>query len=261
MLFASQCVWAGFGGSNTASEIASKRTMDTTGTNKWWSTASGCESSWSSCSAFRTYVESVAASNTESGIVCDKNIVSCGSTSLVGTAGLTQDDLVGAILHVRGSDSNGDPVKWGHAVVVTDVAGSSRNQVYFTSYNKCRKNAMLGDRFPSNANDETRGIYVIVPRYFRDCNGASENYLYADLQPTLTVGTTKTLCGRAYLANSTLTMTVYKPNGTQYGSTFRATNATAVSGSVTFNTAGLWKVEVGGLGLNTYTFVIRVVSS
>ena len=86
----SQCIWAGFGGSNSPDDINDRLVMDTLApisgglpivnnnhpnyndpgspSDKGWN-------SWIKCSQFKVYVDGVKASSTESGIVCDTHSV------------------------------------------------------------------------------------------------------------------------------------------------------------------------------------------
>lgn len=270
-LFVSQCLWAGFGGSNTQVDINNRLGMDTGGSYQWWSTKTlynnpeyndaGSLSdiawnSWIKCSQFKVYVDGVKASTTESGIVCDTYEVPYNSNDMVGTSGLTSNDLIGAALHVKGSSG-----ALGHAIIINNATGTTRSTVYYTSYNNCAKNIKLSTGFPSGTSSSNK-IYVMVPRYLRGGNGATANYLYGDLQNALVMGTsgvTKTLYGRAKSAVSSLTMTVYAPGATTPYCTFTRSNATVVSGNVLFNQVGEWKVVVSGTGLSSYTYLIRVV--
>ena len=270
-LFASQCVWAGFGGSNDPDDINNRLVMDTSGSYQWWSTDSkynnpdyndpGSASdkgwnSWIKCSQFKKYVDAVKDSSTESGIVCDTYPVPYNSDDLVGSSGLTKSDLIGAVFHVRGLSA------LGHAIIINNATGTTRQTVYYTCYNSCAKNIQLSLRFPKSTTNTNNKIYVMVPRYLRGANGATSNYLYADLQNTLVKGTSgvrKTLYGRSVSAVPSLTMKVYKPNTAKAAYTFPASNKNVVSGSVLFNVAGDWKVVVSGTGLAPFTYIIRVV--
>lgn len=85
-LFVSQCIWAGFGGSNSQTDINNRKGMDTTGSYQWWSTATHynhpdyndpgspqdqSRNSWKYCPTFEDYVDGVRSDPNESGIVFD----------------------------------------------------------------------------------------------------------------------------------------------------------------------------------------------
>lgn len=280
-LFASQCVWAGFGGSNTQDDINNRQVMDTTGSYQWWSTKTRYNhpdyndagsptdygwNSWILVSQFRKYVNAVKDSATESGIVCDTYEVAGSSDDMVGNSGLTADDLTGAVLHVKGRAKNSDGV-WvdvalGHAIMLNRAEGTTRQSVYYTSYNNCGKNIRLSTKFPKGSSNLNK-VYVMVPRYFRGCNGASENYLYATLQNAQQMGTTGktiTLDGYAKQSVITLSLRVYAPGESEYSKHFVSHSTTSVSGTVLLDKAGDWKVEVYSPTVGTYTYIVRVVN-
>ena len=275
-LFASQCVWAGFGGSNTQTDINNRKGMDTTGNYQWWSTktkynnpeyndtGSASDQSWNSwilVSQFRKYIDYVKSNSSESGIVADTNMVAYNSNNMVGSSGLTQNDLLGAVLHVKGLKNDGTEAALAHAVIVTKVTGTTRSTVYYTAYNNCAKNVKVSASFPSGGTNN--GIYVMVPRSLRGGNGnTSNNFLYGDLQNAQKMGTSGksiTLYGRAKMAVTSLQLKVYAPGASTATYTYSASNATVVSGTPLLNKVGEWRVEVIGTGLDTFTFVIRVV--
>ncbi len=97
MNFASQCVWAGFGGSNSWADIPAHQGMDTVNPYWWCDSAGQCSNnSWASCGAFRTYVaESKKLSSM--GLICANSRVAATSNDL----GYSAAQLVGAVLHVN----------------------------------------------------------------------------------------------------------------------------------------------------------------
>ena len=162
-LFVSQCIWAGFGGSNSQADINNRKGMDTTGEYQWWSTetlynnpayndaGSPEDQSWNSwiyCPRFKVYIDGVRSNPSESGVVCETYDVPYNSNNLVGSSGLTQDDLVGAALLVKGSSG-----EHGHAVLLNNATGTTRSTVYFTAYNTCYKNIKLSLRYPSSTSN------------------------------------------------------------------------------------------------------------
>jgi len=255
MLFASQCVWAGLAGSNTQSDINNKRAMDASGSYEWWSTGSN-STNWMSCSSFRTYVSNVKSSSTETGVVCDTYEVPYNSDAMSFSAA----KLKGAVLHVKGS-SNGSEVALGHAVFVNNATGSTRNTVYVTAYNNCRKNVLLSTSYPSSTTNTNNKVFVIAPSYFRGGIGAPTNYLYGDLQNALVrgpAGVTATLYGRSVSSVSEIAVTVYAPGSTTPSTSNYALNKNVVSVTYNFTTAGTWRVVVSGTGLTAFTFTVRV---
>ena len=273
-LFVSQCVWAGFGGSNTQTDINNRKGMDTSGSCQWWSTKTGYNNvkyggdandlswnSWILVSQFRNYIDYVKSHSTETGIVADTNTVAYNSDDMVGSSGLTETDLLGAVLHVKGLKSTGEEAALAHAVIVTKATGTTRSTVYYTSYNNCAKNVKVSIGFPSGGTNN--GIYVMVPRSLRGANGLTATYLYGDLQNAIKMGTSGksvTLYGRAKPVVSTLWLKVYAPGAATPTYTYSANRATVVSGTALLNQIGEWRVEVASDGLDTFTYVIRVVA-
>lgn len=247
--FASQCVWAGLGGSNTQSDINAKSGMDATGTKTWWCTGSAY-SNWASCSQFRTYTNAVKSSSTETGVYCDTYDAGASETDL----GFSSSTLLGSILHVKGY-SSGSPVALGHAVIITKVLGRTRSTVYYTAYNQCKRNVKLSLSFPANGNSYDT-IHVMVPRYFRVSSSDPSNYLYGDLLAPVGAGSTKTVSGHSIVAVSNLSIKV-SCEGVQYYY-LTSSNTDTITASVYFSQAGTWDVEISGTGLSSYTFRIRV---
>ena len=251
-LFASQCVWAGLGGSNDETSINAKQGMDSSGNNTWWSTSTGATNSWASPSYFKTYVDTVSNSNSETGVVCDTYMVSHNSNDM-GSSIFTASDLVGAVLHGH---------NLGHAVVVNKADGLTRDKVYQTSYNYCRKNIKVSLSNPSSTTDTSARIYIIVPRYLRGDSTIDTNYLYADLlnsQVLKNGSVTATLSAHAASQISNLQIDVYGPGDTRPKESFDEKNTTDIEVDYTFNKAGEWKIVVSGTGLESYTYVVRVV--
>ena len=279
MLFASQCVWAGFGGSNTQSDITNKRVMDNIGTSnsyKWWSTGSSCTASWSSCENFRQYVTNSRTSS-DVGLYCRTLYVESDQTSMYGVENVmvpylsdstvassygghysvsgtksspfTASSLIGAVMHVHGSGGI-----LGHAVIVTNANGITRDTIYITAYNNCRKNVKMSLYYPTGSYQD---VYVIAPTYFRD--GQTGTRLYADLCNVLNNNTSYTLKGISTASVSSLTMSIYAPGATTPSATKTVYNASEVTRSYSFGTTGTWRVEISSPGLQTYTYTVRVV--
>lgn len=267
--FVSQCIWAGFGGSNDLQSINNKLGMDTDGQHRWWGTKtqdcnepseSASQFSWSACSYFKNYIDAVKSNSSESGVVCKTNeIRHYQNHILIGTGDqLVQSDFLGAALHVKGTKNSVDK-KFGHAVIVTAVTGNLRSRIYFSAYNKCARNINLYSKYPADNNNTNNAIYVMVPQVLRNGNVSSGKYLGGDLKDQVARGTYETVTGRASSSVSQLTIKIYKPSASTPTYTFSAQNTSVISRGITFNQNGLWKVEVSSAGLPTHTFTIRVV--
>lgn len=262
-LFASQCVWAGLGGSNDQYSISNKLGMDATGTYEWWCTDQSYITNpypWTSCSEFRTYINNVNASSTETGIICDTYTVPKNSNDM-GSSVFSESDLLGAVLHVKGTDS-----ALGHAVIVTEVNGMTRDKIYITYYNNCRKNVKLSSSYSASSDDKSK-IFIIVPRYFRGDSISPTQYLSADLQNVLVRGSTAVsvnLKGYSSVQTAQLKMEIYAPGSATAIQTYIVSNATEVSGTYTFNIPGLWTIRISTSpfsGINDYYFIVRILGT
>jgi hypothetical protein len=255
MLFASQSIWAGFGGSNTSSDVNAKQGMDASGNYTWWSTGSGATNSWVSCADFRTYINNMKNSaTTETGLICDTKDVAYNSDTLTDST-ITSSDLKGSIAHVLGSN-DGQPAPLGHAVIITRATGSTRSTVYFTAYNYCQKDKQFSLSFPSSTSNTNNKAFVIRPRTLRGI--APDDRRWATLQNAVTAPSTLTLQSYSSVVCPTLTTTIISPSG--QSSVYGKSNASSASLSYTFSTAGIWTVEVASsASTSKFTYIIRVV--
>ena len=265
MRFVSQCIWAGFGGSNDLASIAGLKGMDTTGSYKWYgrkfslSTLGLESSSWKLTDDFKNYVEYVHSHSSQNGLNCELATVAKDNNTLTDATGeIQQADLLGAACLVRGLR---DSVKteFAHAIILTQVQGSTRQTVYFTSYNSCYRNMKLSSVFAATSNDYDQ-IFIAAPKTFRGAISSGENYLYAALKPAIAKGSNEMVIGYANQPVSQMTMKIYKQNESTPTYTFIDYNCTYSAHSITFNTYGLWTVVISGTGIDSdYSFTIRVV--
>jgi len=253
MNFASQSIWAGFGGSNEKIKIYNSAAgthsapMDTTGAWTWYGTTRGSADAtktptWTSCKYFRNYVKGEANTQLPDFYATYDTISgSDGFASVVSS----KDKLVGAVLHVNSLQ---------HAVVVTDVNGYGRNQVLFTAHTYDRKGVKVSEYHGSGE------IVVIIPEKVRVYNPDPVR-ITATLRRPVAAGSTLSLKSSASTACSTLTMKVTKGSSTIASAT--VSNKTDVTKSVTFSTAGLYTVTTTGKKTAsstpvTYVYTIRV---
>jgi hypothetical protein len=257
MLFASQSIWAGFGGSNTSTDVNAKQGMDASGSYTWWSVGQNTEptSSWWSCAGFRTYVNNMKNSATsETGLICDTKDVAYNSDTLTDST-ITSSDLKGSIAHVKGYN-NGEPVALGHAVIITRATGSTRSTVFITAYNSCQKDKQFSLSYPSSTSDTNNKAFVIRPRTLRGI--APDDRRWATLQNAVVAPSTLTLQSYSSVVCPTLTTTVTSPSG--QSSIYSKSNASSASLSYTLSTTGTWKVEVASsASTSKFTYIIRVV--
>ena len=102
----------------------------------------------------------------------------------------------------------------------------------------------------------------MVPRYIRNANGATENYLSARLENAMVKGASgfsRTLYGYANTTLPGMVMRVYRPGEETSAYAFRSTDSDVVSGSVFFDKVGDWKVVLVGTGSLSFTYIVRIV--
>lgn len=228
MNFASQCIWAGFGGSDTRNDILNAQAMDKSTSSlsqayEWWATANPnvtansnhSSSSWRSCAAFKTYVQN-SKNSTEKGMHCDFELTGCNKQTIEWSYSTDPSDLIGSVMLVRGSTQNEDgtyiPVKQGHAVFVNDADSFDRTQIYVSCYNSCKKDVQLsiGWKHSSNSVDE---VYTIRPRYFKGVESAPR--VWGDLVDNVTPSSlSRTLVAHGNQTFATLRITLQRPSGT-----------------------------------------------
>ena len=231
MNFASQCVWAGFGGSNSWTDIPAHQGMDTVNPYWWCDNAGQCSSgSWASCGAFRTYVED-SKKFSSMGLICENSSVDATDNDL----GYSASQLVGAVLHVN---------SLGHAVFVNAATGTTRDKVMVCSYNNCRKNVKLSLLYPAK-NDSANAVEVIIPQTFQ--GGQTGLRVYGDLLNAIVTHTvTRSLVGHSDVTCSSLEMVLLNPNGGQAGR-WTASNTNVISASYNnWNITGEWSLKITG---------------
>lgn len=254
MNFVSQCIWAGFGGSNSVTDINNGYGMDKAGTHVWWASSTTGTSSWASCSNFRNYVSNSKGAS-EKGLICDTGDVAYNSDQIPFTA----SDLIGSAIHVKGYNGS-TPIALGHAVFVNNATGSTRNTVYYTAYNNCRKNRLLSLSYPSSTTDVNNRMFVIVPRTFKE--GSTDTRLWSDLHNATAINTTVTLRGYSNVQCKTFDMQIYNPNG-DLRTTYNFSNTNSISANYNgFNMTGAWTIVLTGVdSSNTtkkFTYIVRI---
>ena len=254
MNFVSQCMWAGFGGSNSYADIGTYYGMDKVGSYTWWANNTTGTNSWSSCSNFRSYVNSSNGSS-EKGVLCSTGDVAYNSNQLP----FSTSDLIGAAIHVKG-ESGGTVFALAHAIFVNNATGSTRDTVYFTSYNNCRKNRLLSLSFPSSTSDLNNKMFVMVPRTFQ--SGSTGTRLWADLNNAVAMNTQVSLKGYSNVQCNTFGMNIYNPNGTAMANYSWSNTSSVTQNYNGFNMAGAWKIVLTGIDsantTKTFTYTIRV---
>lgn len=259
MNFASQCVWAGFGGSNYSADVQSGYGMDKDGSNTgntaWWANATTGTNSWASCRNFRLYVQN-STNASDKGMTGALNAIAYNSNSL----GYPASTLLGSVLHVKGY-SNGSPVAGGHAVFVNAATGNSRSEVYYCAYNNTAKNKRLSLSFPASTTDTYQSVTIVVPLTMR--NGETGTRMWADLLNVVVDRTIyRKLTGYANKELDSIQMVIYNPNSVPVMDyTWHDTDAVSANFNG-FNMSGEWRVKLVGTDssgdVTTFYYTVRV---
>lgn len=262
--FASQCVWAGFGGDNTSSSISGAVIpMDNVGTNRWYANPTATYWAWTACSYFRNYISS-SSSSSDTRVFADIYDVAGNVNSFSGLP-IYPVEMIGSVMHVYGSYGAYD-----HAIVITNVTGNTRNDVYFCAHTSHRKNAKLSDFWPAQSTDVDSGrIKVIVPTTSCEvvsCAGRSSHtyssisagngtdsicnncgycpmYVACNWINPVSVNSSATLSATVSLNAYRIAMKVVAPNGTTAWLN-QASNSSSISNSYTFTQTGLYTITV-----------------
>ena len=233
--FASQCIWAGFGGSETAEAVDGHAApMDTAGLSTWYgrTAAEGTRDediySWISCSSFRKYLmDGETGTNLleEPGLYA--TVLDLGTG---GVSGVTPEELIGAAAHVNGSGG-----LYSHAVILTDAKGLSRGEIWFCSHTADITNIKLGDYY-------TGPLKIYIPRYMRT-DASPEGTARPERLGPVSVGDVKTIgFGTEGDAYRRLTLSITAPGGTEPEREV-TTDGTACSTEYEFTTEGLYRVD------------------
>ena len=237
MNFASQCMWAGFSGNQTRASIdAHNIPMDKDGSSsttwyscskdKYSSRVANSTGSWRSCSAFRTYMGNTNNA-TDIGLKCNTADVAAGANF----SGVTTSALKGAVCHVDGGGG-----AYTHAIVLTDINGLSRSQIYLCAHYTDRKYVKLGDYYPSCA------IKAFMPQYFRT-NVPLTNYLQVDMVRPVKRNNSAALKCYTTGAQNKFTIAVTSPSGKTSQASSTASNPKSFTYNYKFTENGLYKVD------------------
>lgn len=282
--FASQCIWAGLGGSDTSDTIDSlKFPMDTNGSSdqhKWYGSGQWAAiGSWTNTHNFYDYV--CASSKEKIGTRMSASIYTLPAGQSFSSISNATTRLLGAVLQVYGSDEYGD---YSHSIFVTGVTGTGFGDITFCANSPMRKAARLSDysRFTSNS------IRVIIPSAMirsKVCSSSGHTYassstgtscyctrcgeckltITGSLLKPLKAGTTKAITGTANVKCFRIAIGVTKPSG--YTSWYEFTNTSSATVNYTFSERGLYTVVVAARDVattethsckETHTFKIRI---
>ena len=236
MNFTSQCLWAGFGGSQTLEAIDGRLLpMDTEGPSTWYGRTAGGEVkdaeilSWISCSSFRDYLmNEESGSNLSDGPGLFATVLDLGENCPV--SGVTAEELVGAAAHVSGSGG-----AYSHAVVLTAATGLTRGEIWFCSHTADISNIKLGDYY-------TGPLKIYIPRYLRLSGDQTAGTLRPERTAPVNLGAVKTI-GFEMESNSPrrLTLSITAPGETE--PQWVSTDGSACSTELEFVKEGLYQVD------------------
>lgn len=255
--FASQCMWAGFYGSNDTDSITNGRLpMDSKGSINWYCQSNSIRNgNWCYANMLCDYPEAVAnAGSGESGIIADVyKRVSGGQMSIPNIG----SNLNGAVFCVTTSTTNG------HAIVINNASSNSLNNIYFCAHTQAVNNMPLS---ASVGYALSKIDTIIVPQSFRvvsNCSGhvyssvanghdsICNNCGYSRLRlsyswATGTVGQSKILTSTVSSFNNCYKISAVVKNslGTVVHTIPTVNNTTSITGNYTFTAAGIYDVEV-----------------
>lgn len=237
MNFASQCMWAGFGGSESVSAVSGHALpMDGSGESQWFGRSAGRDKvneSWISCQSFRKYLtgkrdaSGSGGSNAggETGMYATILDAAAGSS----LEGVDPAELIGAAAHIEGGTT-----AYGHAIVITAAEGLRRSQIYFCGHTKNVTHIKLGDVCQSE-------MKVYIPRYFRVREPQSGYLQPFRLAPTA-AGDAGFLGVQAAGEQAEMWLTVTAPGGEQE-LIVAAENVSSCGAEYVFAVPGLYRVE------------------
>ena len=212
--FASQCIWAGFGGSNNSTAISNRLyPMDNQGSYTWWyRNSSNYTASWAGTFSIVTYANNMnSAATTENG--WRSTVYDTANTSNQ----LPSINFCGAVLLLPGRDSSNAVVNYGHAVIAT--LGSTYSNIRYCGHSPYAQNALLSDY--SDLSGLSRPIKVIVPSSYRLYSTC--NHTYSTIPTTFGIDSVCNSCGESRLhfilpwkidaANNSTTIYGYEASG------------------------------------------------
>lgn len=277
--FASQCIYAGLGGSNAVTAVKNKLRPAVPGTfdTGWYGSPNytGCSKGWFRTSGFQSYSESVVANKSAILMSTPRTFIPTTSTKpSIDIGSNYKSALLGSLVHVYGNNT-----QLGHAIFITSVNGDSWSQVLYTAHSPSQLNASVLDFVGPNKKMMVFTItgmrdsrtcaysghtYSSPTNNNYDCTCNSCGFVRLMVRPTspstytdVTYGSTKSVGGSALrfpdstsgtgVANKCYQMAicVTKPDGTSSWAP-AVQNTSSISTSIKFNQRGIWKVEVVG---------------
>lgn len=257
--YVSQCLYAGLGGSNTASKVeAGSPPMDRAGQYQWYWMGDDPTyqriASWTAADAFYEYADASfdKSNRDETGLRGSLKEISAGSNFSVADA--TTYQLYGSILEVF-QDGSSSPY---HAILIVNANGFERDQVLFNGNTPMRKSWPVGSNYPSERlaliiptgmdviGDHThtytnRGNWTGVV-----CNTCGYNKTRITINPPyrgcFPKGTTCDITGSVGFTCYRIAVGITDPSGNTSWAEY--TNTSSVSRSYTFSQAGLYNIRI-----------------
>lgn len=247
--FASQCMWAGFGGSEDGVKRRAMP-MDTAGSGQWFGRAASggaLNRSWLSCQSFRRYLTGSRDGTGRGGSNAAGEAGMCATVLDVGAgsplSAVTAEELVGAVAHVDGS---GGP--YSHAIVLTAASGTARSQIWYCGHTRDVTHVKLGDVY-------TGPIRVFIPRYMRTGASGGAELRAERLQP-VAAGESALLTARADAVLAQMSVTVTAPDGTaEQAAVLEDTDVCQTA--YCFSVPGLYRVAYAGSGAAPVVHYVR----
>lgn len=224
--FASQCIWAGFGGSNTSADVSGRaRPMDTMGSWQWYKDSGA----WLGTESFKNYV---AGSKNESE-QNDRLWITeyhCAK-SRIGEINNARTRLIGATVQ--------DSPNQNHTVVIVAVEGLTPASIYVCGHTSDVKYVKLSDGLTTSGN-----VFVLVPEtMYTYESGATALRVRASWLWEMNVNTTTTLSASTNQNVFRMAMKVTAPNGavTWLG---EVENTSSYRKTYTFTQRGLYHITI-----------------
>ncbi len=267
--FVSQCLWAGFGGSNSSSAINGKNfPMDTTGSGDyiWYSTAGDASSTWKCTDPMRRYYKNSNLASQTTGMIT--NYVSDANNEYTGSLSKytgTLASLAGAPLYVN-KNSEG----YGHVVLIVEAKGKTFNKIYYCGNSPMRKYKLLSDSYGSSST-----VCLVIPsamkagractngtfHVFASVSGKATNFckycgfkrlrVTGNLMGPVAQNKTVTVGGSANRSCYRMALCIKTPSGVSKW--LEVLNTSSISRSYTFTEKGYYTIQVVARDLNPDT--------
>lgn len=249
--FVSQCLWAGFGGSNSSAAInARKFPMDATGGYEYnW--ANGLDGAWKATTPMRNYYTNSNKSTETTGMITNYN--GKGSNEYTGSFSNYSGNaasMKGAALYVN-KDADGD---YGHVLLISEAKGKTFDEVYFSGNSPMRKYKKLSTEYSGT-------MCMMIPIAMKDGRGCTHNFtsssgislnycrlchynrlkVTGNLQKPIAQNTTTNVGGSANMKCFRMALCITTPNGVSTWT--ERLNTAAIGVDYTFREKGIYTIQ------------------